>query len=148
MGRKQRRFTLTLTDDKSGQAIRGRFIPYSQGGKFMKLWQDTGWEKRLGELQGNSLRVLWHLVHVAGWGNVVPGPGEVSREMSMRQPHVSRAYKELSQADFIRKVKGLYCLNPLFCWKGTDQQYEYVLKEFSPKARLANLASAAAKGLI
>jgi len=130
---KARKFTLTLTDDKSGQAIRGRFTPYTQGGKFMKLWQNTTWQDRVMRLQGNSLKVLHYLEMVAGWENEVPGPSEVSKALGIRQPHISRAYAELSNAEFLYKRDGIYRLSPFFCWKGTDSQlqeaHRYVIGE-------------------
>ena len=122
MVKKGRHFTFTMTDDESGQAIKGRFIPYSQGGRFMKLWQGTGWEKRIMSLQGNSVKVLWHLVSVASWGNQVPGPTEVAKAMNIKKQNISRAYAELIKSDFLYKVDGAYCLSPFFCWKGTDAQ--------------------------
>lgn len=113
----------------------------------MKIWQDNGWERRLGDLQGNSLKVLFHLVMVAKWRNQVPGPVETSKAMSIRQPNVSRAYSELMKADFLRKADGVYYLHPLFCWKGDDRGYEEAVEEFSvPFQRLANLTDVAVRG--
>jgi len=124
-------YTLTLTNDDSGQKIKGRFVPYSQGGKFMKLWQGTGWERRIKGLQGNSLRVLWYLVSVASWNNEVQGPSDTAIGMNLRQPHISRAYGELIKADFLYKVNGIYHLSPYFCWKGDDYQYQQACRELS-----------------
>ncbi len=95
----------------------------------IKVWQDTGWEKRIKELQGNSLKVLWHLVHVAGWNNQIPGPTEVATCMGLRQPNVSHAYAELVKTDFLYRISGSYRLNPYFCWKGDDEQYEQACRE-------------------
>ena len=104
----------------------------------MKVWQGTGWEKRLGELQGNSLRVLFHLTMVAGWNNVVPSPSVTSKAMVLRQSHTSRAYAQLIKANFLIKSNDSYYLSPLYCWKGNDQQYEEAIKALSstPKQRL------------
>ena len=96
----------------------------SGGGRFMKVWQGTGWDEKLVELQGISLRILWHLVSIAKWQNEVPGPGEVAASMSVLRPNVSRAYAELTKAGLLSKIDGVYRLSPLFCWKGTDEQYE------------------------
>lgn len=143
----RKRQTFTLTHDGTGQSIRAIVIARSTGGKFMKIWQGTGWEKRLGELQGNSLRVLFHLTMVAGWQNKVPGPSETSTAMSLKQPSISRAYSELIKTNFLTKSNGSYQLNPLFCWKGSDQQYEEAIKElsFTPRERLVTLASSMAR---
>jgi len=126
-----KRNTFTLIHDATGQSIKALVIARSTGGRFMKIWQGTGWEKRLSNLQGNSLRVLWHLVSGASWGNLVPGPSETATSMNLRQPHVSRAYTELTKADFLYKFDGTYCLSPYFCWKGNDQQYEQAIKKLN-----------------
>ena len=141
--------TFTLTHDATGKTIRALVLPRSQGGKFMKIWQDTGWEQHLGELHGESLKLLWHLVMVAGWANEVPGPSATALVAGKRQSHISRAYTELVKAGFLYKVEGTYRLSPLFCWKGDEQQYEQAVLEFSnPKTRLLTLAASAVKGLV
>lgn len=58
---------LGLINKKTGEVYDAEIrLAKRWGGRFMKIWQDTGWEKRLCELQGNSLRVLFHLTMVAG----------------------------------------------------------------------------------
>ena len=93
-------------------------------GGFMKLWQNVGWENNLGELQGASLRVLFRLTNAAAWGNSVPGPVETAKVMGMQKTHTSHAYSELASAGFLCKEEGRWYLNPLFCWKGRDEEYE------------------------
>jgi len=107
----------------------------------MKVWQDTSWEKRIGKLQGNSLRVLWHLVHIATWENQVTGPSETAISMGLKQPNISRAYAELRKADLLYQAGGSYRLNPYFCWKGGNEQYEIACKQlFSIGAQAKELA--------
>ena len=126
----KRGLRLSLTDDVTGQSIQGVFHPFSKGGKFVKVWQDNGWEKRLIKLQGVSMRVLWHLVCVGTWNNGVPVPAEISLQMGITRPQASKAYGQLMATDFLyRKADGYY-LNPLFCWKGTDARYEETLREY------------------
>ena len=99
----------------------------------MKVWQGTGWEERIKGLQGNSLKILLHLVNTATFCNIVPGPSKVALATGFRQPHISRAYRELKKADFIYQKDGVYYLNPYFCWKGNERQYEQACREFSIK---------------
>ena len=98
----------------------------------MKVWQGTGWDKRIGELQGVSMKVLWHLVSIASWENVVPGPSETAISMGLKQPNISRAYGELIRASFLNRINGSYRLSPYFCWKGDDQQYEKACRRLQP----------------
>lgn len=141
---KKSKQTLTIRSE-TGRYIRAVVTGVGKGRKegYMKLWQDTGWEEGLGGLRGESLKVLLHLVLTARWCNEVSGPTETSRKMGIVQPNVSRAYGELVGAGFIQKVEGRYTLNPLFCWKGDDEQYEDMVALFSPKNRLVNLTALA-----
>ena len=101
----------------------------------MKVWQDMGWEKRLGGLSGESLRVLHFLLVKARFWNIVPGPAEVALLLGMLQPNASRSYAELLKADFLCKQKGVFSLHPLFCWKGTDAQWKEAVYQMQ-KGRL------------
>ena len=124
MGRKQKTLTFTLTHNESGQSIRGRFVPYSQGGKFVKLWQDTMWKDRIFALRGESIKVLWYLLETAKWGNEAKNPGEAAKALGLLQPNISRAYSELIKSNLLIKKDGVYSLNPFFCWMGSNEQYE------------------------
>ena len=97
----------------------------------MKIWQDGGWDERMEKLQGSSVKLLLHLTHVAIFRNIIPGPGEVAEQPSWSRLNVYRAYRELRGADFIYERDGTYYLNPYFCWKGSDQQYEQACRELS-----------------
>jgi len=121
---------LGLVNKRTGELYDAEIrLARKTGGSFMKLWQDTGWEKRLGELQGSSLKVLFHLTMVCKWQNFIPGPSETAKAMGFRQSHVSRAYGELAKVDFLYKQDGSYRLSPYFCWKGSDDQYELACRE-------------------
>ena len=130
----KRREIIVLRHEETGRSVRAEVIQERKGGKFMKVWQDTGWEGRIGGLRGNSLKVLWYLMMVAGWGNKVPGPGEVAERMKQKRPNVSRAYKELIGASFLHKTGGAYLLDPYYCWKGNDEQYEEACRKLSSPA--------------
>jgi len=123
-----------LTNIKTGEVADVDITIRRGSDRFMKLWQGTGWQRRIKELQGNTLRVLWYLVSVAGWNNEVSGPSGTAIGMSLRQPHISRAYGELIKAGLLYKVQGIYYLSPYFCWKGDDQQYQQACRELSYKA--------------
>ena len=120
-----------VVNPETGEYITGKFIAYSRGGTFMKIWQGIGWEDKLNGLQGNSLKVLWHLVRIAKWGNIIPGSSEVARQMNWRQQIVSRAYRELIQASFLYRFGGVFKLSPNFCWKGDDDQYDRTCRELA-----------------
>jgi len=120
-----------LVNRKTGETADVNIDIHGKGGRFMKIWQGTGWEKNLGELQGNSLRVLFHLTMVASWKNRIPSPTETSKAMAIKRPNVSRAYSELIKAGFVYKTDGVYYLSPLYCWKGNEEQYEQAMREFN-----------------
>jgi hypothetical protein len=125
--------TFTLTHDSTGESVKAVVVSRSMGIKFVKFWKDTGypgWRERIDKLQGNSLKVFFHLMRTVDWGNAVISVGEVSRDIVMAQPHVSRAYKELLDVDILRKINGKYIINPFFCWYGDDIGYEQMVKEF------------------
>jgi len=116
---------------RTGEIVDLDITVHSLGGKFMKVWQKTLYTERINSLQGNSLRTLWHLVEVAGYNNTVPSPSELSRFIGKSRPLVSRAYSELMKADILIKKDHSYFLNPYFCWKGNNQQYELACRELS-----------------
>lgn len=127
---KQQRYQPQILDRVTGEVIEFDItVRQPKGGKFMKVWQGTGWQQRIGRLQGNSLKVLWHLLDIAKWGNEVPGPSTVAKTLDKKQSHISRAYSELVKSDFLYKKDGNYYLSPYFCWKGNNQQYEQACRE-------------------
>jgi len=130
INRKQR-YQPQVIDRLTGEVIEfDIIIRREKGGKFMKLWQGAGWERQFAGLQGNSLKVLWHLVEIAQWGNKVPGPSLVARQVGKNQATISRAYRELREADFICQQDGVYYLSPFFCWKGNDIQLQQATREW------------------
>ena len=124
---------LTLRHDATGREfpMQARFKP-SGGPPFMKLWQDVGWDEGLLALRGEGARMLLYLARRAGWENVVPGPSDTARVLKMKQQAVSRAYVELKQHGFLLEAGGEYRLNPLFCWKGSDEQFAQILDRLAP----------------
>ena len=122
---KWQRVDLGLLNKATGELFDAelRLRRHHKGG-FMKLWQNVGWVNNLMGLQGATVKVLFHLTNVAAWGNSVPGPVETAKAMGKQRTHTSHAYSELARAGFLCKVEGRYYLNPLFCWKGRDEEYE------------------------
>ena len=119
-----------LLDKVTGEVLEGGiWYAKSQGGRFMKVWQGTGWEQRIDALQGASLKVLLHLINTSSWNNQIPGTRVVAKRMGKQQSHISRAYAELMKANFIYRNDGMYQLNPYFCWKGSDKEYEHACRE-------------------
>jgi len=125
-----------LVNKQTGELADVDITIYRGASKFMKLWQNTSWDSQISKLQGNSVKVLWKLVHIATWNNQVPGPSAIATMMGMRQPHVSKAYKELINTDFLQRINGAYRLNPYFCWKGNDEQYQAACRELIPPSHL------------
>ncbi len=117
-----------LMNPDTGEFINAKLIKTSSGGKFMKLWQDTGFEGRIWSLRGSSVKMLLFLTDIAGWQNVVPGPSEVARKLDWPPSNASRAYRELIEASFLIKGGSEFHLSPLYCWKGSDSQYEEALR--------------------
>ena len=93
-------------------------------------------------IQGNSVKTLCYLELIAGWANEVPGPSEVAIAIGLKRQAVSRAYGELIKANFVIKRNGNYQLNPLFCWKGNDEQYEEAVRALGVGQRPRQLVEA------
>ena len=122
-----------------------------RGIRFIKVWYAPDWERRawsgrLRELQGASLRVLLHLLLSVGWNNEVPGTKEVAQEMELQQSHISRAYQELFKANLLQRQGEGYRLNPLFCWNGSEEQYEAAVRAPSQPQRQPTVPPAVAAG--
>ena len=100
------------------------------GGKFMKIWQGREWEKRIEILQGNSVKLLLHLVSIAVFQNIIPSPNQLAL-LNWKRPNIYRAYRELQKADFIYQRDGAYYLSPYFCWKGNEQQLEQATQQLT-----------------
>lgn len=120
-----------LINPRTGEMADIDITVHSRGGKFMKLWQESGVISRVGSLSGEATKLILPLMSAANFGNVVPGPGEMSKAINKRQPNVSRAYKELTNAGILIKQSGIYYLNPHFCWKGNDNQFEQAVKQLT-----------------
>ncbi len=93
------------------------------GGKFMKLWQGSGWGDTINHLQGNTLKVLLHLTDIAGYQNIVPAPKDMAKKLNWKSPNMYRAYNELIKYNLILKQDGIYSINPFYCWRGTEEQF-------------------------
>ena len=76
------------------------------------------------DIKGETHRVLWFIIGILDFENWVQlSITEISKELSLRQPHVSRAMKVLEEKEIILrgpKVGRSYAfmLNPDFGWKG------------------------------
>ena len=97
------------------------------GGGWMKLYQAATAEtlRRSPKLRGQSLRVfLWQLSVVA-WGNRLPAPVVAAEKLDIHRTDAYRTYRELLAAELIlRHTDGLYYLNPIVAWKGTEAGLE------------------------
>ena len=76
------------------------------------------------DIKGETHRVLWFIIGILDFENWVQlSITEISQELGLRQPHVSRAMKVLEEKEIILrgpKVGRSYAfmLNPEFGWKG------------------------------
>jgi hypothetical protein len=118
-----------LINKQTGEIFDAELRIKRKGGKFMKIWQDTQLSSKIDTLQGNSVKILIKLLEVAGYNNEIPGSTELSRKLNKSQSLVARSYSELMKAGLVIKINNRYILNPLFCWKGTDAQYDYTCKQ-------------------
>ena len=118
-----------LINRQTGEIFDAELRIKRSGGKFMKVWQDTQLSDKVDSLQGNSVKILIKLLEISGYNNEIPGSTELSRKINKNQSIVSRSYTELIKAGFILKANNRYMLNPLFCWKGTDAQYDYACRQ-------------------
>ena len=118
-----------LIDIETGQVVDLRLTVHQTGGAFVKLWLGKGWQERLLGLRGSSVKILHILESMVQYGNAVPTPSGVARQIGLTRQAVSRAYQELLNADILRKVEHQYMFNPLFCWRGTAKGYELALRD-------------------
>ena len=124
---KARRHEIQILDKTTGQVLDFLFVPRKGlGGRWMRLFQDGIEEalKAAPHLQGQSLRVLWHLVAKVGWCNVLPMPAETAHAIGIDPSNAYKAYSQLLEGGFIWKHDGTYYLSPRVGWKGNEAQLE------------------------
>jgi len=100
------------------------------GGKWVRVFQDRGKEllQKAAGLHGQSYRILLFLTMEADWNNSVPSTASTAVRLRIKAPNVSRAYKELVQAEFLVKKDGLYYLSPFYCWEGSPAQFQETIQ--------------------
>ena len=113
-----------LINKQTGEIFDAELRIKRRGGRFMKFWQGTQFNNKLDDLQGNSVKILIHLMSVAGYNNSIPNATKLSKLINKSRPLISRAYAELAKAGFLVKIDNEYCLSPFLCWKGSDQMYQ------------------------
>ena len=124
---KARRHEIQILDKTTGQVLDFLFVPRKGlGGRWMRLFQDGIEEalKAAPHLQGQSLRVLWHLVAKVGWRNVLPTPAESAHAIGIDSSNAYKAYGQLLESGFVWKHDGVYYLSPRVGWKGNEAQLE------------------------
>ena len=92
----------------------------------MKLFQDSGEDLlKRAKLHSESYRVLKFLDTAVEWGNGIPKPAALAKQLGLNERAVYRAYAELVSAEIVIKAPdgGRYSLSPFYCWKGNEQQY-------------------------
>ncbi len=76
------------------------------------------------DIKGETHRVLWFIIGILDFENWVQlSITEISKELNLRQPHVSRAMKVLEEKEIILRGPRVgrsyaFMLNPDFGWKG------------------------------
>ena len=117
-----------VVNKSTGEAIDIHLEPEKRrnaGGKWMRIYLD--FTKRLAldkTIHGQTRQVKDYLLSKVDYSNHVPGPSVISKEMGIPQPSVSRAYKELRRAEVLIIKDNDYYLSPLYCWQGSQTQYE------------------------
>ena len=128
-------------DTETGERFRANITPERRriGGRWVRVFQDaiTRIAVEHPELQGRSLRVLLYVAGVVKWDNAIPGPSATATALGMRQPNVSRAYRELMAVGAVIERDGGYYLSPLMAWKGTERQRDTACRELFADVRLA-----------
>ena len=95
----------------------------------MKVYQaamDSILQKKL---KGSVLTVMNLLLVKAKYQNQIPSQTKLAIITGMSRPLVTRAFKELTKANFLYKKDGVYLINPCVAWKGTDKDREQAIKD-------------------
>ena len=128
-----------LYDSDSGEFLHTLILPVKRkvGGRWMRIFQDMAEVVSRKKLRGESYRVLWYLLSVSDFNNIVPGTGKVGEAIKIKRASVCRAYRELKETGILIEKDSLYCLSPFLAWKGNDQQLEARCRELLvPKVKV------------
>ena len=121
-----------IFDAASGQFV-GKITPARPkiGGKWVRLFQDQKLRMMQAhpELTDRAYRILSHLEAVSKWDNALPSATAVAKQLTMNRAVVARQFSALQRAEFIIRFDGVYYLNPLIVWKGTEKQMEAKCRE-------------------
>ncbi len=120
-----------MVDLYTGEVFGAFIIPIRSkiGGKWVRVFQDTLKALRDKKLHGQTFWILLNLISEADFQNRVPGTTALAKILGMKQPNVSRAYRELKQASMLLVQDRNYYLSPLLCWKGNQKQLEKAYEE-------------------
>ena len=102
------------------------------GGIWVRVYQPAlEWLITTNKLRGETLRVLLELITQAGYQNILPSQSQIAQRLKMKQASVSRAYRQLYDAQALYKIDRQYYLNPLLCWKGSQKQLEIAIQKLT-----------------
>jgi len=107
----------------------------------MRVYQDALSWLITTKLRGETLRVLLKLVAEAGYQNILPSQRQIAQKLGIQQTSVSRAYRQLYDAQAIYKEGRQYYLSPLLCWKGSQKQLEVAMQELYSSQKLLSEAT-------
>lgn len=138
--------TLISYDPETGEKF-GQFVVQLEGGeriggKWVRLFQQriTEWAE-LGEMKGETLRVLLWLLGKAEWYNGVPGPKEAAKALRIHEASAYRAFRYLRQEGLVSKMGRGYSLSPDVGWKGTAGELEEAWRKTYQRRKLVEAQS-------
>ena len=128
-----------ILDYDTGEVYATLLIPLKPkiGGKWMKVFMAYLEWLALHPLRGETYRVLLSLMSKATYGNTIPTTTQTAKNLSMKAPSVSRAYRQLKENGVIVEQDGQYQLSPLFCWRGNAKQHQEAIKRISDQVMKA-----------
>jgi predicted transcriptional regulator len=136
---------MKLIDPTTGQSYTtigvARKKPFPNGMEFHFLFNDlTRYLISCDlELTGVDYRVMFAMMHHAGWENHIDVSLDMlCEELKMKKPNLSKSIKKLVGVDIIQKVRSNadarqwhYRFNPNFMWKGSVKRWEETMNSES-----------------
>ena len=104
----------------------------TRGGRFMKIFFDGLRFADETKLHGQSAKVLIVLMRRVTYHNKVPRVTDMAKSLGIKQPAISKAYKELVIAGFLVSKDRDYYLNPSIFWNGGEKTQEQAIRELVP----------------
>lgn len=123
-----------LVNEVTGESLSAEVRESAEpsGGGWLKVYQRAALDllTRHPELTGESLRVFLILIGHAAWNNALPSPTVLAERTGMKRSNLARAYSKLLRSEFLIKRERTYYLSPVLCWKGTERQLDWAMRQY------------------